>query len=296
MLKKKPIIFATGCSFTDPEFFSRHEHLPDEKRGGWPVWPELIKNKIEKETGISYELINLARSGGSNDWVYNTCLDTISKYDQRVKIILIGGTEWMRSHIIPPQKNYQPFAKLASWHYNPKWKWLIPQRQATMEMWAQWATTFGIQEVIYHNLRHMYTLLQICNDKKIKFIWNQLLNPLPAYNNFKSEILEYGIPEEELRIRKRAFEKQFFVDTILKSPYAKLLVKNKKQFYGFPWAQGSYWENYIWERKSPLFEAMVLPPTIIDNKKVGDIHPNAFGHKQIALQIWERYGNYLVKN
>jgi len=41
---------------------------------------------------------------------------------------------------------------------------------------------------------------------------------------------------------------------------------------------------------------MVLPPTIIDNKKVGDVHPNAFGHKHIALQIWERYGNYLVKN
>ena len=92
MLNKKPIILATGCSFTDPKFCSRHKHLPDEKRGGWPMWPELIKEKIEKETGISYDLINLARSGGSQDWVFNTCLDTLSGYDGRIKIVLVGGT------------------------------------------------------------------------------------------------------------------------------------------------------------------------------------------------------------
>ena len=58
MLKKKKIILATGCSFTDPNFKSMFKHLPDEQRSGWPLWPELLRRKIEKETGESYELIN----------------------------------------------------------------------------------------------------------------------------------------------------------------------------------------------------------------------------------------------
>ena len=70
MFKKKNIILAAGCSFTDPNFKSLVKHLPHNERGGWPMWPELLQREIEKETGESYKLINLARSGASNDVIF----------------------------------------------------------------------------------------------------------------------------------------------------------------------------------------------------------------------------------
>ena len=66
---KKPIILAIGCSYTTPNFRSRLEFLPSEKRSGWPMWPEVFKNNLEKETGKSYELINLGLNGGGHDYM-----------------------------------------------------------------------------------------------------------------------------------------------------------------------------------------------------------------------------------
>lgn len=294
MLNKKPIILATGCSFTDPKFCSRHNHLPDEKRGGWPMWPELIKEKIEKETGISYDLINLARSGGSQDWVFNTCLDTLSGYDGRIKIVLVGGTQWMRTHIIPTHRNHNPQAALVDLNEN-KEPWLKTYNRATVEMWSKYSTKFAIQETIYHNLRIMWTLAQICNNKKIKFIWNQLLCPFPGGTWWKKQFIEYGIPEEEIRVDIEAFSESFFADTVLKSPYAKFLVQNKKQFYGFPWSQGVHWDKNTMLNKERHPE-IVLPTTVINGKKETDSHPSKYGQEKIAEQMWKEYGNYLVKN
>jgi hypothetical protein len=305
MLNKKPIIFATGCSFTDANFMSRHEHLPDEKRGGWPMWPELIKEKIEKETGISYELVNLAKSGASNEYVFNSCLDSLSKYDKRIKIVLVGGTQWMRSHVVPTRINYNPqvaldlrtdfIEKNKEWLSKPTSSWLRTYNQATIEMWAKWSNEFGIQQQIYHNLRIMWSLAEICNSKNIKFIWNQLLTPFPGYRFWKDLFINYGISEEELVIARHVFEEQFFANTVLKSSYAKFLVQNKKQFYGFPWSIGEYWDRgstNIIQRHPEI----VMPPTIVNGKEVTDAHPSRFGQETIARQMWKEYGNYLVKN
>ena len=74
---KKPIIVTLGCSFADPKYESRLEFLPPEKRGGWPAWPEHFKNKLEKRTGKSYELANLARSGFGHDYMFKVFTEYI---------------------------------------------------------------------------------------------------------------------------------------------------------------------------------------------------------------------------
>ena len=302
MLKKKKIILATGCSFTDPNFKSMLKHLPDEQRSGWPLWPELLQRKIEKETGESYELINLARSGAGNDWVFDRCLDAISEHGNKIKIVLVGGTQWQRTQITATGVNANPQIALklrgegkgdSFEAKNQTEDWQKWHNESVVQMWSKYSNEFAMKNVIYHNVRIMWTLLNICNNNNIKFIWNQLLAPISYIGHWRKLLEEAAvIPIEDMNINDQAFQEPFFSDTILKSPYAKQLVKHKKQFYGFTWSHGKFW-NLFDSRESPL---IILPPATIDGKQQQDLHPNKLGQESIAEEMWKVYGNYLVKN
>ena len=302
MFKKKKIILAAGCSFTDPNFKSTLKHLPDNKRGGWPMWPELMQRKIEKETSESYELINLARSGASNDYILHTCIDALAKYDTRIKIVLIGGTQWMRTHVVTADTSFNPQVNLQT-----QQNFVKSYEKAMMQMWYQCSNNFGFQNTIHHNLRIMWTLMNICNDKKIKFIWNQLLSPFPGPDWWRKQLLKAGSVEGwEINTNLHAWEKlketlrwtmseQYFSETVLKSPHAKFLIKHKKYLYGFSWSNGRIWDNTL--PPGSTQRSIICPPeTVINGKKEVDFHPNKLGQKEIAEEMWKEYGNYLVKN
>ena len=143
----------------------------------------------------------------------------------------------------------------------------------------------------------MWTLLNMCNDKKIKFIWNQLLCPV-VDAVFQRRILKnQGVTDEY--VNDEAFSDLFFSETILKSPYAKLIIKHKERFYGFPWSHGKPWDLGSHMDRA---EKIVYPKSNLSNLdefsqiQSIDVHPNKFGQKDIAQEMWEVYGNYLVKN
>ena len=287
---KKPIIIALGCSFTDRAFRSHLTNIPEEERGGWPMWPELLQRKIEKETGESYELINLARSGASNDVIFNKFIHSLSKYDNRIKIVLVGGTQWMRSHVVITDLNYNPQRNIGRMNYEKTYE------KALAQTWEYFSNKVGVKNIIYHNLRIMWTLLNICNDKKIKFIWNQLLCPIPNPNSQRKILKNQGVTDSYLD--GEAFTDQFFSETILKSPYAKLIIKHKKRFYGLPWSPKKPWD---WGSHMDRSEKVILAKSDLSNPDEFnfnniDVHPNKFGQKDIAQEMWEVYGNYLVKN
>tara|TARA_Y100000022_G_scaffold10258_1_gene8166 strand:+ start:632 stop:1612 length:981 start_codon:yes stop_codon:yes gene_type:complete len=326
MFKKKNIILAAGCSFTDPNFKSLVKHLPDNERGGWPMWPELLQREIEKETGESYELINLAISGTSNDYIFNTCIDALSKYDDRIKILLIGGTQWMRTYVAASNTHFNPQVNGVNtmWHIKDGIK--VPDREppwynfcknyekAMIQMWYLCSNEYGFRNIIHHNLRIMWTLMNMCKSKKIKFIWYQLLQPLPSAHLWRKRLLQEGSEEgweinvslhawEELKSQLRwTLSDRYFSETVLKSPYAKFLVKHKKHFHGFSWSDGIPWDTIIHSshRDSDGHtyheKNIICPKIMIDGKKVVDVHPNKLGQEEIAEELWKKYGNYLVKN
>ena len=284
---KKPIILALGCSFTNADFKSHLTNIPEEERGGWPMWPELLQRKIEKETGKSYELINLAKSGASNDVIFKKFIHSLSKYDNRIKIVLVGGTQWMRSHVVITDLNYNPQVNTGRLNYEKTYE------KALAQTWESFSNKIGVQNIIYHNLRIMWTLLNMCNDKKIKFIWNQLLCPLPSAEFQKRILKRQGVTDSH--VDDQAFTDQFFSETILKSPYAKLIIKHKKRFYGLPWSPKKPWD---WGSHMDRAEKIVYPKSNLDNPGPQDIdvHPNKLGQEDIAEKMWKEYGNYLVKN
>ena len=287
---KKPIILALGCSFTSLDFRSHLTNIPEEERGGWPMWPELLRREIEKETGISYTLINLARSGASNDVIFKKFIHSLAKYGNRIKIVLVGGTQWMRSHVVISGLDYNPQVKTGRFNYEKTYE------KSLAQTWESFSNTIGVQNVMYHNLRIMWTLLNMCNDKKIKFIWNQLLCPV-VDAVFQRRILKnQGVTDEY--VNDEAFSDLFFSETILKSPYAKLIIKHKERFYGFPWSHGKPWDLGSHMDRA---EKIVYPKSNLSNSDKFkpqdiDVHPNKFGQKDIAQEMWKVYGNYLVKN
>jgi len=315
MFKKKNIILAVGCSFTDPNFKSMLKHLPDNKKGGWPMWPELMQRKIEKETGESYKLINLAQSGVSNDWIFNTFIDALAKYDTRIKIVLIGGTQWMRTHVVASDTRFNPQVNDVNVFHGRldeevRQKFAKNYEKAMIQMWYLYSNDIGFTNTIHHNLRIMWTLMNICKNKKIKFIWNQLLSPFTSAHFWRKRLLKEGSVEgweinsnlqawEELKDTLRwTLSDQYFSETVLKSPYAKFLVKHKKHFYGFSWSKSSPWDLHGWrDTAGPGAPVnIVCPEIMINGKKISDGHPNKLGQEQITEEIWKEYGNYLVKN
>jgi hypothetical protein len=151
----------------------------------------------------------------------------------------------------------------------------------------------------------MWTLMNICKDKKIKFIWNQILEPFPSPHFWRTRLLKVGRDEgwdinvnlqawEELKSTLRwSLSDQFFSETVLKSPYAKFLVKHKKYFYGFSWSNSSPWDACGLDSHK---EKVVYPETKPNRKEEVDFHPNKLGQEEIAEEMWKEYGNYLVKN
>jgi len=66
----KKYLIVSGCSFTTNDFRSTfHPHMKCD----WPKWPELLAKKL------GMEVINLAKSGGGNEFIFSTLIDQLVK-------------------------------------------------------------------------------------------------------------------------------------------------------------------------------------------------------------------------
>jgi hypothetical protein len=90
IFKKKPqskYILATGCSFTTVKWKSIH--YPDYDTS-YPKWPELLGNTLDAD------VVNIGRSGYSNDCIVNNAIDYILNADTKPWLVVVGLTEITR--------------------------------------------------------------------------------------------------------------------------------------------------------------------------------------------------------
>lgn len=301
MLKKKNIILAIGCSYTDPKYYSAIEHLPPEKRGGWPKWPEVFKNNLEKETGKSYEVINLGRSGAGSDYILATLTQYIAKYSDQIEIVLWGGTQWHRttdfkmrfynSMIYEFMKDlYHNNGRDEGWiHFCEAGKYHTVNNEYTQH---------GMKRTIDLQLSYMWSILNICNNNKIKFLHYQLLHIFPHYKFLLQAIESWG--ESTDRIDKTVLDPSWQSSYMLKTPYAKSIVENKEKILGFQMLGTEPWDRQSIEEKERL---RIFLNTTSGNKpflrKAGenqklDGHPNADGQKDIGDKVWKHYVHNLA--
>ena len=165
-------LLASGCSWTDANFTSHLEFLPDEKRGGWPMWPEIIG----KELGL--EVINSAKQGRGNGYIGQSIIDNIIKYGDQVELVSILWTQVDRVDIynstqipilqeLAIKQGQLDLAKMLASNCehlttNP-FHWTTHEWRAH-DPYNTWNNT---------SLRAMYTIAEMCTSRNIKCVFDQ---------------------------------------------------------------------------------------------------------------------------
>lgn len=162
-------LLASGCSWTAADFKSECEHLPDEKRGGWPMWPELVG----KELGL--EVINTGAQGRGNVYIGQSIIDNIIKYGNEVEMVAVLWTEVSRydvynetsitlyEHRIKHDPNWPDASECYSCSYNNTFDWDIKDFIFN-DVYNTWNN---------NTLRAMYTVAEICAHRNIKCVFDQ---------------------------------------------------------------------------------------------------------------------------
>ena len=84
------ILLASGCSFTDPDWWSEYHPEMDTS---WPKWPELLAKKLDMDC------VNLGSSGSGNEYIYSSLLDYITnpqKDVSRIGLVIPAWTQCQR--------------------------------------------------------------------------------------------------------------------------------------------------------------------------------------------------------
>lgn len=317
MLKKKPIIISVGCSFTDRAFKSRVESLPDEKRGGWPIWTDHFKDKLEKYYNKKYDIIHYGRSGASNAFAVENIIKNFARHKDRVKFVLWGGTEFKRYYNPFTGYNHNPNADLRGYPYFLKtksedyWRNNYQQTQLTnvMNMINFGGQIEGRKRVIDHNLQLYWTILMLCQKYNSTLLLTQLLDPMHPVSTMSSEYRRILGKADKLLPLNYKCDRHYEVKTAMQNPYFKDLYAHRKNFFNLRFVHikdelrpggVDHWTAYVDKNFHHNKKYLIKPwnPDTDKNPKERDehgapkevdTHPNAAGHKNIADQLWKHY-------
>ena len=161
-------LLASGCSWTDANFKSVCEFLPDEIRGGWPMWPEIIGKKL------GLEVINTGCCGKGNTYIGQSIIDNIIKYGNEVEMVAVLWTEASRYDV------YNETAINLHEHrkHDPRWSQIDLGLHACYNNPFSWDIADFVFNDVYNTwnnntLRAMYTIAEMCAHRNIKCIFDQ---------------------------------------------------------------------------------------------------------------------------
>lgn len=312
MLKKKPIIISVGCSFTDINFWSHCEHLPDSERGGWPIWTDHFKDKLEKHYSTKYEIMHFGQSGGSNDFALKNIIQSFAKYKDRIKFVLWGGTEFERYYRSVSGFNYNPnsdlraypiFKNMSKEFWNNAYQKM--QEANVHNYFSFHGQKRGRNRIIDGGLQHYWNALMICQKYNATLLLTQLLDPIHSVSSYIHEYKRIlGKPESELPIDLTC-TREFEIEVAIRNSFFKDLYVYRKHFFNLRFLHikeeidvgVNHWSAYV-DRGNHTKEYLIAPrsenyedasrnrwgaPTDVDT------HPNAVGHINIADQLWKHY-------
>ena len=298
---KKKILLAGGCSYTDENFYSIAHKLPDDERGGWPMWPEIMG----KELGL--EVFNTASSGCGNPEIAKTIISNIIKYGDRIEKVVVLWTSADRiqhySATVHPLIDAYGNEPLATQH-----KRLFGLNELKWEPWR-----FQENRVVEHwfrdSLLAMYTVATLCKSKGIDFIFGQGVNfhlhamtlvtkemveklnkdnPSREYDNILENITQHTELDFISIIEKGSFggTVEYPIYKELKKKYRKNLMYNGYEIHEFESAL-----DFVFHLERGVYrisDNRADPIMPFDYSK-HDYHPNSLGQKYIADTFISHY-------
>ena len=254
-------LLAVGCSLTDKNFTSK---LHPEMDCSWPKWSEVIGNEL------GYNVVNLGKSGNSNDAIFKSAQDYI--VDHKVDMICALWTQGHRLNIHDMS--------------NINWTWSFMDKEPDDLGDHLQKDVFNIHE-FSRLLRYKHTALA---NEYLRYIY--MLDQLGKYNNnipvYHMQGLRGYYPYGSSTPAKAHTMRKEYATAFLDSPYFSILDK-QTNIWGWPLLQELEGSIYIDDPKALAshtwkeMEALTLKYKISDK----DSHPNARGQKIIANRFME---------
>lgn len=259
----KRLLITSGDSWTDQYF--RSDFHP-EIDTSWKKWPEILGDMLD------LKVINVAKCGAGNHYIYSSVLDEIVKHDPKdIGYVIVGWSQcqrhdyenvYMRTKRRYGSNNYQS--------YNFDWG---SDRLKTRGHILGW---------LNESIRLFYSLNEVCKNNSIRLKQFQMIQLYSHYHKYQDgdknakfhpshlkpnnwwEQQNLGDSREEFTDRCEKFRRN--------SPYYKKILQSKSF---------SRWPDLF--TLSDLFKDHTSFYTISDR----DVHPNNFGQEKIANYINE---------
>lgn len=302
--KHLPIVFATGCSFTTEEYYSSFNYERAEH-----AWPWYVRDHISKVENQKYELLNVANPGKSFEYFTHTLTKAIARYGDRIKYVLIGGTEWCRFPIV--HSNDLVFTingKLRRYWEVGDWPgriskdmnsigandWLKNPNAHNLISNPRW-----VQSHVDSTLNQLFTCYLLSQSIGAKFIFGQIMGPsLNFFKRYvrnidnrkmfaKATLDDYDDSLDYQYIYDEAidFNELWMMKAMHNTQYFQKLEKLKKYFVNWPFVLRYGGQSISGEYKIKLggeATSLCYPD---------DTHPNTTAHKYIADKFIEVYDN-----
>ena len=136
----KKILLVSGCSYTDPNYYSI---MHPDMDCNWPMWPELLAEKL------NMQCVNLATSGAGNEYIYSTLLDYITQNDtSNIGLVMAAWSQNQR-------KDFQK---------DDKWTNIRVDQNGDVYSWMK------------KSLRYYLSFKLVCEQYNIKYKSFQMIN------------------------------------------------------------------------------------------------------------------------
>lgn len=271
----KKILLASGCSYTDKNYRSHDPSIDVD----WPFWPELLGNYLD------LKCVNVGKSGQCADYIFDSIIEGIEIYKNRVDTVAILWTGADRT----PFFNYS---------LNPIVEVQLPYDDDPLNRDTDpftWMDEVGIGRVskkyfnnknfdrdkvykglILSPLKKMSTIIKLCEHHNIKLVMGQGLG-------------YFDTPSIKRAIKYKKIPKVCDIDPIdilkimASSAFFAHLRRNKKHIIGWPFFEDV--NGYVFDHLR--FHADVPKNTYIISQK--DAHPNALAQELFAEEFINRY-------
>jgi hypothetical protein len=266
MLKKKKILLAAGCSYTDANFKSRDNTIPEDKKGGWPMWPELVAKEF------NLEVINYGKRGKGNGYILEQILNGLSIYKDRVDTVAVLLTAAERYNFfnmaLDPSVDLDVYLDLKT-NVDDRGQWILDWFDTiggtiNINYWkSEGFSTDTYKYIVDHYFFNILSLIKMCEAYKVKLVIMQGIRPIhyAVYDRlYKAGEITHPGPDPKT-VGKWALDSFLFQE--IENNYSDKII-------GWPILDiiGGFW--YDLNRNNSA---------IISEK---DFHPNASGQMDIA--------------
>ena len=270
----KKILLAGGCSYTDKNYQSHDTSIKVD----WPFWPELLANHL------NLKCVNYGKSGQCADYIFDSIIEGIEIYKNRVDTVAIlwtgaDRTPFFNFSLNPIVEVQLPFDDQFNKDNDPFF-WMddvgigrVSKKYFNNENFNRDKVYRGL---ILSPLKKMSTIIKLCEHHNIKLIMGQGLGYFDHWS-IKRAIKRKKIPEicdiDQIDILRIMASSVFFAH----------LNSNKKHIIGWPFFEDL--NGYVFDHLR--FHSDVPKNTYIISEI--DAHPNALAQELFAEEFINRY-------